>query len=398
MSPAGRSTGHGPALTAGLGAGEPGRRRLLRATALPALAAALAACGRRSAPDLPDLVALGQNDAKQHWSRSFGYAGAGFRPAVAGDQVLALDREGRLARLAADSGKVLGEADLDTAMASGLGSDGRIHVGVNDNGLLIAFGDDGRRLWEADLGAEALSLPSVGQGMVLLFLSNSTVAAYDLQSGLRRWVHTRRPTSLVLRQTAMITIDTATAYVGLPGGRVVALTLSNGATRWDGGISAPRGSNEIERITDILGSPKLVGNQLCSAAFQGRLTCLDPDTGRALWSNELNCAGGLDMDAKVIVAGDVNDKLHGFSRSYLPLWTNGSLRGRRLGQPVLSEGRVYVGDAGGAVHVLDSTDGRLVGRIETRGGAIPSPGVPVRTGQGAIVVFQTANGSLVAIS
>ena len=65
-----------------------------------------------------------------------------------------------------------------------------------------------------------------------------------MDSGRRRWTFDRQPPALVLRQTATIAMDASTAYVGLPGGRLVALSLQNGALKWETAVGLPRGSNE----------------------------------------------------------------------------------------------------------------------------------------------------------
>lgn len=35
----------------------------------------------------------------------------------------------------------------------------------------------------------------------------------------------------------------------------------------------PRGASDLERLTDVVGSPQIAGNLLCAVAYQGRIVC-----------------------------------------------------------------------------------------------------------------------------
>ncbi len=198
----------------------------------------------------------------------------------------------------------------------------------------------------------------------------------------------------MLRQTASIAIAPGTAYVGLPGGRLVALGLENGAQRWEASVSQPRGATEIERIADVVGSPLVSGREVCAASFQGKLACFDASTGRVLWSRDVASSRGIDIDARLVSVVDESDRVHAFSRTGSSVWRQDKLSGRILSAP-LSHGPVLLaGDSRGLVHLLARDDGAIAGRFATDGSAIVSP--PVAAGRLAIV--QTSAGALVGIS
>lgn len=376
-----------------------GRRQFTGVLLATAAATALPGCaGRRGAPpDLPELVSLRGNTARLRWSASVGPGGHGFVPALVDGRLWCAATDGQVTGLDT-SGRVLRRFDTGLTFNAGVGTDGSVLLLTDRDGLLHAVETDGKVRWSVNLGAEANSVPAVGSGMAVVRLSNNSVAAYDLRDGSVRWIYTRRNPSLVLRQTSLISLDPAAAYVGLPGGRVVALSLTNGASLWEAGVSLPRGSNEIERIADVVAQPILSGSSLCAAAYQGRVTCLNRDTGRVVWSQNLQAAGGTDLDGSRIVAIDVNSKVHAYGRDGQKRWTAEQLVGRRLGPPTLMDNRLWVGDANGYVHVLNADTGESIGRTRTDGSQIYTAPLRLQAGTDQGVIVQTARGTVASIT
>lgn len=368
------------------------RRRLLGGLAL----APLAACTSYGAPEPPDLAPLAASVAQTRWSHSLDAGAVNLVAAMSADRLVVADAQGEVVFLRPDNGRVLSRAALGApGLVAGVGSDGERHAVATTDGRLIVVDDQGERLWSADLGADVLSVPSVGAGLVIVRLSNASLAAYDLQSGVRRWVHNRRPVALVLRHPSWLAVDPSAVFAGLPSGRLVALSPGNGATLWEATVSLPRGTNEIERITDVVAAPVAVGGRVYALAYQGRLVALDARTGRGLWARDVSGGSGLDADLDGVVAVDTRDNVLGFSVDGEPTWTNGVLRGRRLGVPRLVDGRIWVGDAGGLVHVIDARDGRLIGRAEGDGDPIVAPGRRLPDGA---VAFQSLAGTVFSVA
>ncbi len=376
-----------------------GRRRLslgLCALPLAGLAGGCASTGKP--PDLPDLLSLTKNQARVRWRYSLGEGGYGFQPAVIDGKLWAASRDGEITGLNAASGDWIAEVDTDVELSAGVGTDGSVLVVCDAEGHLRGYSLKGKPLWSVALNAQAASVPAVGGGVVVIRLSDNSVASFDIADGSVRWRYTRRNPSLVLRQTSVISIDPDAAYVGLPGGRIVSLALATGASRWESGVSLPRGANEIERIADVVASPVLMGDNVCAAAYQGRITCLDRTNGRVLWSKNLRAASGADVSAERIVVADVQSTLFAYSSSGELTWEQNALSGRQLGPPRLANGRVWVGDANGYVHVLDAANGEVIGRVQTDGTQVFVAPIPVTAGAASSVVVQTAGGTIASVT
>jgi outer membrane protein assembly factor BamB len=244
------------------------------------------------------------------------------------------------------------------------------------------------------VGAELVAQPLVHEGLVVIRSSDNRVTAYELANGQRRWSFVRQGPALVLRQMTSLAADRESVYIGLPGGRLIALALTSGALRWEGAVASPRGSNEIERIADVMGAPILSGGEICASAYQGRVGCFEASSGRVTWARELNTAGGIDVDARLLVACDDKGHVHAFARSGASLWRQEQLAGRVLSAPALTSRHVVVGDAQGFVHVLSRDDGVVQARLALDGSAIAAaPRV-----RGRHVVVQTRAGTLAALT
>jgi len=378
----------------------PARRRLCLAIGATPLAGIAAACSSTGKPpDLPDVAAVQKNSARVRWRRSVGRAGYGFQPVVVDGKLWAASATGEISGLDADTGRQFSQIDTDVELSAGVGTDGSVVVVCDAEGQLRGYTSEGGSAWKVALNAQSASVPAVGGGVVVVRLSDNSVGCFDLADGSSRWRYTRRNPKLVLRQTSLIAIDPDAAYVGFPGGRIVSLALATGASRWESGISLPRGANEIERIADIVASPVILGENLCAAAYQGRITCLDRATGRALWSKKVNAASGTDVDASRIVVADVQSTLYAYSAAGDLAWEQSALSGRQLGPPRLAAGRLWVGDANGVVHVLDAGNGEIIGRVATDGTQIFAAPLPVVVGAAETsVIVQTAGGTIASVS
>ncbi len=377
------------------------RRRIARAVAVSAAAVTIGGCGiwpwSSSAPKLPELPPpTGGATVQLAWKIALGgEGGVGFQPVVVGDSLIAATRKGVVARLDAATGATVWRTELGKPLISAVGSDGETTVVAARDGALIALDRAGQQKWSVPTVAEVVTVPAVGLGLVVVRGSDNRVSAYDLESGRRLWSFDRQGPPLVLRQTASIAMDPTTGYVGLPGGRLVALSLTNGALKWEAAVGQPRGSNEIERIADVVGSPLISGREVCAAAWQGRLACFESATGRVTWSRELSVAAGIDLDARMVVAPDAEGDVQAFSRSGgASVWRQDKLRRRQPSAPLLTDAHVVVGDSLGLLHVLSRDDGSLEARLATDGKAMV--GAPVRWRNLAIV--QTAGGTLYAVA
>jgi outer membrane protein assembly factor BamB len=331
------------------------------------------------------------------WSASIGKSGnSAFSPALAEGSLFAAAADGTIARFDAASGRQLWRSSAGMPLTAGVGSDGHTVAVSGEEGTLLAFDGDGKLRWKARASSEILSAPAVGQGLVVVRSMDNRIAAFDAASGVRRWVVQRSVPPLTLRSAPGIAIAGSSAYVALPGGRLLALALSNGGPRWEVAVGDPRGTTELERIADISGAPVVAGRDVCAVAYQGRVACFDAESGAPRWAKELSSDVGLGADERFVFAADERGAVNAFARdSGAGVWRNTMLANRRLSTPVSFGRAVAVGDGHGYIHFLSREDGALLARVATDGSAIVAAAPLVA---GANAIFQTQAGTVVALA
>ncbi|MBP7202228.1 MAG: outer membrane protein assembly factor BamB [Propionivibrio sp.] len=332
--------------------------------------------------------------ARVVWQQSVGESGVySFTPAVLGSTTYAASGEGDLVRI--DGGRQAWKVDVGQPLSGGVGADETMVVVGSPKGELLAFSStDGTPLWKVKTSSEILSPPEIGSGMVIVRTGDNQLAAYDAKDGKRKWFFQRPTPALSLRVSARSVIDGKYVFAGFPGGKLIAVSTSNGAAVWDGTVAVPKGATELDRVADITSAPVISGRSVCAVAFQGRVACFDLGSGNLVWARDMSSAAGLDIDSRFLYVSDDKGAVHALDMaSGASIWKQDKLSLRRLTAPVARRGYVAVADAEGIVHFLSREDGSFIARLETDGSAVVAP--PQKLGNGVLV--QTSEGGLYAI-
>jgi outer membrane assembly lipoprotein YfgL len=310
---------------------------------------------------------------------------------VQGQTVLAAADNGDLLALNAPDGQVLWRMRVPDGLSAGVGADERnVAVVTNSNELLLIQSAEVR--WRVRLPARVLTPPLVAGGRVFVALSDRSSIAFDGSTGARLWTQTRDGDPLVLRQAGVLLAVGNTLVVGGLG-RLQGLNPSNGRVIWDAPLATPRGTNEVERLVDVVGPVSRVGNSVCARAFNATVGCVDASTGRVVWTRPSQGALGVHGDAQHVVGSDSAGRLVAWRRDNgEPLWTLERLKYRGLTAPLVLNGYAVVGDEEGIVHGVNLKNSEDVWRWRADGSAIV--GAPVSTH--AWVLVQTRKGGVYA--
>ena len=351
----------------------------------------LSACSGNS--KRPQPADLGANTpligVKQAWTNRIGEVPPGATPAVAGNSVFVAAADGTVAALEAGTGRDLWRASLGTPLATGVGSDGKFAAVVSRSNEVITL-DGGKEIWRAKLPAQAYTAPFVAGGRVFVLAADRSVSAFDAVTGGKLWSQQRPGEPLVLRQPGSILAVGDTLVVGLSG-RLVGLNPGNGSIRWDAPIASPRGTNDVERLVDLVGRTSRVGDTVCARAFQAAVGCVNAARGALLWNRPANGAEGLHGDDRLVVGVETDGKVIAWRRADGErAWTSERLQNRTLSAPLMVGRSVVIGDSTGLVHMLSREDGSPLTRLNTDNSGIAAS--PVLAGQTLVVV--TRNGGI----
>ncbi|MEY3611135.1 MAG: outer membrane protein assembly factor BamB precursor [Pseudomonadota bacterium] len=363
----------------------PACRRWLVVTSLLAL---LSACS--SAPEKPQPAPLpavsGTLKLQKVWTNQIGEVSTPLMASVHGQQVAVASSAGQLALLDAVTGRDIWRLSLGSAIQAGVGGDGQRFAVVTRSNELVTV-ESGRIIWRQTLPALSYTPPLVAGARVFVLAGDRSVSAFDGATGQRLWTQQRPGDPLVLRQAGLLMPLGDQLLVGW-GGRLVALHPTTGAVRWETLLGSTRGTNEVERLVDLVAGASRAGNSVCARAFQASVACVDGSNGRLAWSRAAQGHQGLAGDAQTIWGVESDSKVLAWKRdSGAPLWTQDALRFRGLSLPLAWGQALLMGDQEGWLHALSLQDGQALQRIATDGTAIT--GRPVAVGQTLVVVTRT---------
>ncbi|QHE85821.1 outer membrane protein assembly factor BamB [Hydrogenophaga sp. BPS33] len=369
------------------------RRSMSRALSLLVTALVVAACS--SSPKKPQPTPLAPSVALMGtqliWSAQVGQGGASLAPYTADGRVFVAGNAGVVAALDAATGKDVWRLNLGSPIAAGVGSDGQTAAVITRNNQLVAVADGSER-WRVRLPARSFTAPLVAGGRVFVLTADRAVVAFDGKTGARLWTQSRPSEPLVLSQAGALLAVGDTLVAGLAG-RLTGLNPDNGSVRWETPIATSRGTNEVERLVDIVGPVSRIGRSVCARAYAAAVGCVDAARGTPVWTRAAQGTTGVHGDDRLVFGSESDGRFQAWQRSTgEPAWGIDRLKYRELSAP-LALGRVLaVGDGSGIVHLISREDGSEMARLTTDGSAIAA--TPVLAGDALVV--QTHNGGVYA--
>lgn len=293
---------------------------------------------------------------------------------------------GLVVLLDAETGAESWRLALNTPVAAGIGGDGQRFAVISQANELIAI-SNAKVLWRVKLPASAFTSPLVAGGRVFVLMADRTVMAFDGASGQRLWSQQRAGDPLVLKQAGVLTSFQDRLMVGLSG-RLVAMNPANGVALSELSIGASRGTNEVERLVDLVAGVSRVNNVICARAFQTSVTCVDALKGSNLWTRSAQGHVGLGGSDALLFGAESDGKLVAWQRSSGQVaWQSDAFRFRGLSAPHWAAGQLVVGDSLGMAHWIDVSNGQTIGRIQVDASGIAM--TPVRVGKNWVIVTQS---------
>ena len=311
--------------------------------------------------------------------------------ATPGDRFVVASSDGAVRALSAADGRELWRGDAGAKLLAGIGSDGRYAAVVNRDNELVVL-DAGRVAWKKALPTPVVAAPLVAGERVFALTLDRQVLAFDALDGRKIWELKRPGEPLTLAKAGVLMAYKDTLIVG-QGPRLAGVDPVNGNLRWEASVATPRGTNEVERLADLVSPAVRQGELICARAFQSSVGCVNAERGSAVWSRLVGGANGIGADDQVVVAGDASDRLSAWKLANGDLaWSADQFQLRKLSAPLVTAKQVLIGDFEGQVHLLDRDTGKTRSRIATDGSAVVTAAL-----LGDTALFATKNGGLFAI-
>ncbi len=299
--------------------------------------------------------------------------------------------DGNVLALQAEDGRELWRASAGAALSAGVGSDGRFASVVTRANEVVTF-DGGKEVWRQRVPSRVVTAPLVAGERVFVMSVDRAVHAFDALDGRRLWTLQRPGDALTLAQAGVVLPYRNSLLVG-QGVRMASIDPLRGTLQWELPMASPRGTNEVERLADLLGPALRLGDKVCARAFQSAVACVDATRGALLWSRNVGGVNAVGGNAEALFGADASDRITAWrADSGDVLWTNEKLLYRGLSGALAVGSSVVFGDIEGYVHFLSAATGELQLRLPTDGS--PVVGTPVSSG--STVLVTTRKGGLYA--
>ena len=332
--------------------------------ALAGVCVALAACSGTSRPKPTEIQGVPVlQDVRTNWTANIGKVDFPLVVSARDDRIALANSQGVVAVLDASTGKDVWRLKLDQAISAGVGSDGQQLAVVTRNNELVTL-QDGKVQWRKSLPAQSFTAPLVAGARVFVLTADRSVIAFDGATGRQLWTQQRPGEPLVLKQAGVMLAVKNTLVVGLSG-RMVGLDPNTGVIRWESAIATPRGTNDVERLVDLVAPFDRVGDVVCVRAFQTSIGCVNADRGQGVWTRPSAGEMGVSGNENLLIAPLTNGVVQAWNRATGErLWDTERLKYRMLSAPLVTPRGVLIADNGGWLYVLSLADGALLNRIK----------------------------------
>jgi len=249
----------------------------------------------------------------------------------------------------------------------------------------LAMRDKLKHVWTADVGAGAdkrrafLTSPVVANGIAYAMDAESTVSAFTMKSGKRRWSHDLKPKKADAGSYGGgLAFADGYLFVTTSYGELICLETAKGKTVWRQPLPAP-----------VRGAPTVRGGRVLVITVDNQTLAYSGEDGHQLWHhNGINEAttlmGGTSpaVDGNTVIVAYSSGELYALRiENGTPIWSEGITSVKRTDQvgtmtdiqglPVIDNGRVYVAGNSDLTASIDMRSGRRVWDREV--GSIQTP-------------------------
>ena len=318
-------------------------------------------------PDEPkQLVAFSnQKNIVIEWKNSFkGENEIGnFLPDFSAQNLFFSDASGNVSSINASTGDRNWSIELNFLASGTSAGFGLVVVSDIDGNVIAVDQNDGSKLWSTNVKGEVLSKVAIDAKVVVVKTGSGELLGLDKENGEILWSYRSKLPLLTVRGSSSPVIVDDLVYVSFDNGRLGVFELNSGFQVWDGAISYVKGVSELENLIDSDSSPVVDGGLIYTTNYQGNLNIFDTAQKRSVWSYETSSFYSPIVSRGMLTIVEANSGLRSFALKTLQeSWTNDDYINRDLSNAVSYKGSLVVGDFEGYVHVIDTLNGKTIGR------------------------------------
>lgn len=348
-------------------------KKLLFIPAALVLSMLVASCSKSNVPPPTPLAEKPPRETyvKVIWKRKTGNGNGGLAnynvaPAYANDTVFVPNQNGMAYALAITNGKIIWKNDTGTNLSAQPNTIANAVIFSSIKGVLTTIDDkDGQTLWRTDAPSSIFSQPTIYDNSIYLQTHDGSVSAFDARNGSKEWSVTNNIPEITLPSNSSPVVLNNTVMIGNAFGAVLGFTVKGGDRTINIPIAIAHGSSPADKMVDITANPMLYDHYLIFAAYQGAIVALDKDNGKMLWAKKASIINNMAINNGVIFTTQDDSELKAYDiQTGDTVWTQDTLKWRKITAPIYYKGLIVVADYQGYLHFFNSLNGEYLGRYK----------------------------------
>jgi outer membrane protein assembly factor BamB len=305
-------------------------------------------------------------------------------PVISGGKLFAIDTDGVVHALAADSGNPLwtagtvkADGNKSARFGGGVSVTGETVYATNGLGDVVALkAADGTEIWRKRPGGPLRGAPTLANGNLYVVSQDNQLFVMSQETGDTSWTASASLESQGVFGVAAPASAQGTVIAGFSSGELNAYRYENGRSLWSDVLSRSSMTTSVSSLSDIDAEPVIDQGRVYAVGQGGRMVAMDIATGNRMW--EQNIAGistpwvagewlfVVTDDARLLCLSRTSGKVRWISQ--LKLYKNPKKPKNPYGWvgPVLAGGKLVLGNTRGELVFVSPADGSISSTIELK--------------------------------
>ena len=258
--------------------------------------------------------------------------------------------------------------ELNLDIFSGISTDDNLfYFGSKQDTVTAVKYSDMKILWQRVMSSEVMSISNVVNEAIYVRTNDSKITAIDINTGKFLWINSQIPTELSIRGSSKPLAEDEKVYVGFEDGKIICFEAVTGDVLWTIQLESPKKETIIDRLNDIDGKMILSNGVLYAISYQGSIAAIDSYSGQILWTKQASSIFGLAESKYNIFYINDDGIIKCLDKSTgRKVWSQDQFYKRVYGTPIYYNDYIIAQDVENYLHVLDSSDGSIVGRLKIK--------------------------------
>ena len=302
---------------------------------------------------------------------------------------------GTIKKIDSNNGNKFWEKKFNVNLTSGIAGDDENLFFSTSDGFLWCMNHDGELIWKTLLDGEVNSLPIIYDSKVVVKLNSYKIIQLNSKDGSVLWKYQAGIPPLTYKSEGKLLQSNNVVYLGLPGGKLIAIDSPTGGLVWESNISRAKGATDIERANDITSHPVIDEDLIYGVTTNGDISALNRRNGKTLWTEPISSFYGMAFDGSNLFVTHDTGSIYSVNKDVGEIeWRQAGLQYRRIGLGTIIKDYVAFGDYDGYVHFLSIEDGSIVGRIKLEDSQILNNIIKIDQ---SVIVMMTGDGDLICL-